>query len=219
MRSMAKRKRDRRERGAVTIIEAAFVFPITFFVVLFMIMAGEAYFEHAVVEYYVTSAAVDGAARCENPMLSHVLSGGSVPTDPTTADVMPYRYIFTGEAQNIAGEIEGDLERKIEKISPLLFKDMKPEDVSVTVTPKMNPLISHLTIDCEFTVPLPIRFIFSDEDMGFSYTVTANASVGDPAEFIRNVSVVTDFLERSSAFTEFCGKVKECMQKIGAYIG
>lgn len=203
----------------MSIVEATFVFPIMFFVVFFMIMAGEAFYQHARVEYFVTVAAIDGAARCENPMLGKVLADGAVPTDPGAADVMPYRYILTGEAKKIAAEVEGDLQEKVEGIRPLLFKKMRPTNVNVTVKPKMNPLISTLPVSCDFEVPMPIKMLFSDRRITFSYSVNVSASVGDPAEFIRNVSTVTDFLERNDRFTEFCGKVKEAMGKIGAYLG
>ena len=62
------KQHDRKwEKGAVTIIEATFVFPITFFIVFFMIMAGEGYYQHARVENLVTYTAITGASRCEHP--------------------------------------------------------------------------------------------------------------------------------------------------------
>lgn len=207
------------EKGTMTIIEAAFVFPIMLFIVFFMIMAGEAYYQHARVEYYVASAAIDGAARCENPMLGTVISSGAVPQDPAATEVMPYRYILTGEAHKIADSVEEELQDKIEGMKPLLFKGMRPINVDVRVTPHMNPLVSSFPVECEFEVPLPIRMIFSNERLKFSYNVSISASVSDPAEFVRTVSTVADVLERNTQFTQFCGKVKETMGKIGAYLG
>ncbi len=207
------------EKGAMTIVEATFVFPIMLFIVFFMVMAGEAYYQHAKVENYVATAAIDGAARCENPMLGEVISSKTVPTDPEKTEVMPYRYILTGEAHKIAKEVESELQEKIESMKPLLFKGMRPINVDVSVSPHMNPLVSSFPIVCEFEVPLPIRMIFSNERLSFSYNVSVSASVGDPAEFIRTVSTISDFLERNSSFSDFCGKVKETMGKIGAYLG
>ena len=140
------------EMGAVTIIEAAFVFPITFFVVLFMIMAGEGYYQFSRVEYAVTAAAIDGAARCENPLLGDVISSGSVQTDPTKPNVMPYRYILTGEAKKIAKDVENDLENKISGFQPLLFRGMKPTNVEVKSDLHMNVLVSSLPITCTFEI-------------------------------------------------------------------
>lgn len=206
-----------REKGAVTIVEAAFVFPIVFFIVFFMIMAGEAYYQQACVEYYLTTAGVDGAARCENPMLATVISSG-VPTDPTATDVMPYRYILTGEARSIASRIRDDLEEKIDAMQPLLFHNMKPENVDVTVDTRMNPFVSSLHLNCKFDVPFPIKMIFTGETVKFSYNINLTTSIGDPSEFVRNIAFIADLMEQSQVVTDFCEKLQEGLSKIGQYI-
>lgn len=208
----------RQERGAVTIIEATFVFPIVFFIVFFMIMAGEAYYQYAQVEYEITSSAIRGAAKCENPMLQEVISSGSVPTDPTATDVMPYRYIFTGEAKRIAGDIESDLENRIRSYKPLLFRGMSPQNVDVTVEANMNILVSSLVVNCTFEIPFPIRMIFSGDSMKFNYSMQMAAPVGDPSEFVRNVAMVGDIIEQNKMASELAEKATECMKKIGVYI-
>lgn len=204
------------ERGAMTIVEATFVFPITFFIVFFMIMAGEAYYQHARVEYAVTQAAINGAAQCENPMLSTVTSSG-VPTSPDAVEVMPYRYILTGNAESIASDVASDLKATINGMDPLLFKNMKPTNVQVTISPKMNILVSSFPVECEFEIPLPIKMIFSSDALSLKYTVTVTAPVGDPTEFVRNVSIVSDIIERSEWASGICGKIKSAMERIGAY--
>ena len=78
------------EYGAVLIVEAVFVFPIMFIIVFVMLMAGSAFFQHARVERLVVEAALDGASRCENPMLEKVSSTGSVPKK-ITADTKVMR--------------------------------------------------------------------------------------------------------------------------------
>ena len=206
------------EKGAVTIIEATFVFPIMFFIVFFMIMAGEAYYQRACVEYAVTSAAVNGAAKCENPMLKHVISDGAVPTDPTATDVTPYRYILTGEAKKIAGSVQSELTQKVSAFQPLLFRNMSPQNVSVKINLHMNPLISSFPVTCTFDVPFPIKFIFSDDTIKFHYTVQTTASIGDPSEFVRNVATVGDIIERSETASEIAGKMMDAMNKIGVYV-
>ena len=212
-------KEDFKEnKGAVTIVEAAFVFPIVFFIVFFMIMAGEAYYQRARVEHEVAAATIDGAARCENPMLGQVISSGSVPADPTSVDVMPYRYIFTGEAKSIAAQVKGDLQGKLAAMQPLLFKNMSPANVNVTVDPKMNPLVSSLSLNCTFDISFPIRMIFSNEPVKFSYSVSLTAPVGDPAELVRNVLMVKNIGERNKAISEICANIKDCMAKIGEWV-
>lgn len=215
---MCSLKCKQNDRGAVSIIEATFVFPIVFFIVFFMIMAGEAYYQRARVEYAVTAAAINGAARCENPMLGIVIANCSVPTDPTATDVQPYRYIFTSEAHSIASEVQSELEKTISAMRPLLFKNMSPTNVVVSINPKMNPLISSFPVECSFDIPFPVRMIFSGESVKFSYSVSMTAAIGDPSEFVRNVSTVSDIIERSETATEVCSKIKSAMMKIGEWI-
>lgn len=208
----------RQERGAVTIIEAAFVFPIVFFIVFFMIMAGEAYYQAARVEQAVTSAAISGAARCENPMLGEVIKRGSVPTDPSSTDVLPYRYIFTGEADKIAQQVEQDLKQKLTSFQSLLFRGMSPQNVLVEVEPNMNILVSSLPVKCTFDIPFPIRMIFSGDSVKMVYSVQMTAPVGDPAEFVRNVAMVKDVMERSKTAMKAAEKLGEIAGKVGEFI-
>ena len=207
------------ERGAVTIIEAAFVFPIMFFIVFFMIMAGEGYYQYARVQNAVTCATVDTAARCENPMLEYVQNHGEVPTDPKATSVIPYRYILTSEAGKITGEAASDLTDKINKMEPLLFKGMKPSNVEVSITPKLNVFVSSITLQCSFEVQFPIKMIFVDERYSLKYRFEVKEPVGDPTEFVRNVSTVSDLIiERNGAVIDFVTKLKEKAQKIGVYL-
>lgn len=207
------------QRGAVTIVEATFVFPIMFFIVFFLIMAGEAYFQFSRVEKAVTVAAINGAARCENPMLGSVIENGSVQSDPQGVDVIPYRYILTSQAQRIAAEVESELASQVRKMQPMLFRNMKPENVSVSVNLHMNVLVSSFPVRCSFSVPFPIRMIFSKEKMRMKYEIQTNAPISDPSEFVRNVAMIGDVLERSEAgqsILQFGGKVKGAIDKIGS---
>lgn len=213
-----RQKKRRGECGAVLVIEAVFVFPIMFIIVFVMIMAGGAYFQHARVERLVVEAALDGASRCENPMLEKVSNTGSVPTGTSDAKVMPYRYLFTGNAKEIGAEVSGELQEKIEGLSSFGFRGLEPKNVSVKATPKMFVLVSSFEVECAFDVVLPIRMLFAKENFKFHYTVSMTEPIGDPAEFVRNVSMVQDLLERNETVMEIAGKFKEAAQKLAKYI-
>lgn len=207
-----------RQRGAVVIMEAAFVFPIMFFVVFILLMLCEGYYQYARVERACVIAAVQGAARCENPMLETVQKNGQVPTSTTAAKVRPYRYILTEEAQQIATEMEGELTETIENMNCLAFRGMTPTEVLVHIKPRMNVLVSAFPVNCEFKIRLPIRMIFSNEDLTFRYEVTIIEPIGDPTEFVRNVSTVQDYLERNATITEYLQKIQDAFAKIARFI-
>ncbi len=207
------------EGGAMTIVEAAFVFPITIIVVLLMIMVGEAYFQRSRVEYEVSHAAISGAARCENPMLSYIQkNSNSVPKGTSDAKVIPYRYIFTGNAKTIGDDVAEDLRSTIDSMKPLMFRFMKPTNVSVKVEPRLNVLVSAIKVDCEFDIKLPIRMIFSKENFKLHYRISTYEPIGDPAEFVRNVSTVQDLIEKSKIASGIFGKVKAALDKVARFM-
>ena len=61
-----------KQKGAVAVIEAAFVFPVMFIIVLVMILAGEVFYQRSRVEQAAHIAVIDAAAACSNPMLNYV---------------------------------------------------------------------------------------------------------------------------------------------------
>ena len=212
------KKENHGEYGAVLIIEAVFVFPIMFIIIFIMLLAGGAYFQHARVERLVVEAAIDGASRCENPMLEKVSKAGSVPTGKKKKKIMPYRYLFTGNAKSISDEVASELRNTVERLNSLAFKGMEPKNVSVKVTPKMFILISSFQVECEFDIVLPVRMLFSDEDLKFHYSVSMTEPVGDPSEFVRNISTIQDILERNEKAASIAEKFKEATKKIARFI-
>ena len=211
---------DKNQRGAVTIIEATFVFPIMFFVIFAMLMACEGYYQYARVERACITAAIQGASRCENPMLETVQNKGSVPTGTADAKVRPYRYILTSEAKNIAAQKKKELKAEIESMQPMAFRGMAPSNVKISIEPKMNILVSSFPVECSFDIKLPIRMFFSNEDVKFSYSIAVSEPIGDPTEFVRNVSTVQDFMERSKVgkkISTYTNKINAGLEKIARF--
>ena len=147
---------------------------------------------------------------------------------------MPYRYLFTGNAKSISDEVASELRNTVERLNSLAFKGMEPKNVSVKVTPKMFILISSFQVDCEFDIVLPVRMLFSDEDLKFHYSVSMTEfsdedlkfhysvsmtePVGDPSEFVRNISTIQDILERNEKAASIAEKFKEATKKIARFI-
>lgn len=198
-------------------MESLFVFPITFFVVFFMIMAGEGMYQEARVERILTNAGIEGAARIENPMLDTVVKSG-VPTSPTACEVRPYRYIFTDDADDIADNTKKELETSVNGLTALFFQNMAPSKVTVDAKADVNPLISHLRVECSFEVPFPIRMIFTNEEMSMPFNLKMSGVVSDPSELVRVVGYVMDLIERSEGATNLAGKGKDILGSIGSFI-
>lgn len=206
------------QKGAVMIMEAAIVFPIMFFVVFIMLMAGSAFFQQARIERIIEEYAIEAAACCENPMLETIeTNGGAVPTSPRDNEIMPYRYLFTGHTRQVRARMEGKINDAITGFGSLGFVGMNARlDGSASLTLQPHILVPTLVADCAFHVDFPIRMIFSKNPLRLRFHLTAREPIGDPTEFVRNVSTVQDLLERSKKFNEIIGKIGPALKKIGA---
>ncbi len=56
------------------------------------------------------------------------------------------------------------------------------------------------------------------ENFRFHYAVSMTEPIGDPAEFVRNVSMVQDLLERNETVMEIAGKFQEAAKKLAKYL-
>lgn len=84
----------RDETGAVAIVEATFVFPIMFFVLFFIMMMGNIYYQQARIDDIVSRYAIIGAEKVTNPLRDNLEEGKTMITDSEQVDAEPYRYLF-----------------------------------------------------------------------------------------------------------------------------
>ena len=203
-----------REKGAVTLVEAVIVFPIMFFIVFILMMAGNAYYQKARVERVVVECTLDAASRCTNPFLGYVIENDAVPRGTKDVEIYPYRYIFTGEMKNIAAQLESELTDRISHMNSIAFKGMEPKIIS---PPKLDLhwylIASYIDTECSFKVQFPIRMPFSHESLALRYYVHLREPIGDAPNLIRNTSMVQDYLERFVP-QEYLDKFEEIKKKI-----
>lgn len=204
------KKKQNRESGLV-IVEASIVFPVMFFVILFLLFLGNAYYLKSTVEQYATEAALNAAAYCADPMLQSVEGSGSVTTDVDAIEIKPYRYIFVSGMDDVTKPMELDLKKKLEGMGTGFFPGMKPEGISRTsLTFNWGLFCSSVTasVDCE--VPMGIRLLGMDEVIRMPVSTRITAPVSDTPEFIRIVDTVGDYLNESGV-TE---KINEVVSKV-----
>ncbi len=216
---MQRGKEYRSEHGAVTIVEATFVFPIMFFIIFFMLMLGSVYFQQARVENIVIRTALETAARCENPMQDVIGGADAVPTSVTSDGIKPYRYILTGRSQAICDEMAAKMKEEINSFGSLGFSGM---EVHLLGNPSIELssyfIVSFIQCEADFYVEFPIRMIFSDQSYNFDFHVGIKQPISDAAEFVRNVSTVQDLLDRSSYWEKFMEKFTDAATKVAKYI-
>lgn len=215
---MKESKSRKSQHGAMMIVEASFVFPIMFFVIFIMLMAGSAFFQQARIERILEEYAIEAAACSENPMIEEIYShGGSVPTSTRDNEIMPYRYLFTGHTKKVRSRMERKINEAISGYGSLGFVGMNAKlDESARLTVQPHILVPSLVADCSFHVDFPIRIIFSKEPLRYRVHVRVREPIGDATEFVRNVSTVQDYLERNKAVMDIAQEIGNSMNKIGA---
>ncbi len=214
-------EKSQNEKGAVTLVEAVFVFPTVFIVVFILMMIGNVYYQRSAMQRGIVKTALNMAASTENPMLDTIIADGSISTDTKKYELAPYRNILGGfHAKSIEQSVGEHMEDYANSLSALaVFKGIKPVNVSTSGTKLSVYLIfSELKVCCSYDIQLPIRMLFSNDPIKFSFYDEIIEPVGDPAEFVRNAAMVKDYLEHKEQFMSAASKIGNYMNNITSYI-
>ncbi len=205
------------ESGAMPIVEAYFVFPITFFVIFFLFFMGNMYVTRSYMDNLVNEVAIEAAAQCADPNLTKIENASSVPK--TNLKNQPYRYIFNSCVLNISsGEnavnnaiATGKNTLKSSEPSAMtFFSGMSPSLEECNIKFKNSVVSYSLVVTAKYTISLPMKFIFEDDIYIYEFTARAEVPVSDAPEFIRNIDMAMDYLERS----ETVANLQEKLSKI-----
>lgn len=186
------------ESGIVPIFEATIVFPIMFFVIIFMFLMGNVYMSKSYVDAVVHKEAVKIAAKCADPNLEETLNNEKL--NNTKLKNMPYRYIFQGQIKNVINSSKKEIIRSIARndfnsFFPRMAPSMENDNIKIKFE---NNLINYdLSVTADYKITLPFRFIFADDVMSFDYTAYANVPVTDSPELIRNVEMIIDYIQQT----------------------
>lgn len=203
------------ETGAVQIVEAAFVFPIMFIILFFLIYMGNAFYVKAQVESVVEKYAVQGANYCADPILSTLKTYDAVPS-LDSLKTEPYRYLFGGMS-SIETEIRNSVESEISGKTSSFFKNMQPQLIgSSSDIAKFNNYVVYSTfsVQVKYKVCFPIRFFGYDAPSVLEISSRAEVPVNDTAEFIRNTDMVIDLFHG----TKIGQKISDVFGKINDFL-
>lgn len=213
----------RNTRGAV-IVEAAIVFPVTFFVLLFIIFIGNLFYEQARVDDIVMRYAIRGAQCASDPFLSSMYDsdGTAVPKDPSKLVLEPYRYVLGFTDGSSITQIEKSLSKKVkEEInqSGLIFFDNTGAQYASSENGEIckfnnNFLCSTFVVQVNYTVTFPISFMDMSKPILLRMTSRAEVPVSDTDEFIRNIDMAVDLIEDTKVGKSIAG----IFTKVGSFI-
>ena len=202
------RKQLNNERGAATIVEAAFIFPIMFIVLIFLIYMGNAFYIKTQIDGIVVDKAIKGASYCADPMLQTIEETGTVPA-LSDLDVQPYRYLFGG-MNDIEDLIAREAENEIKGTYTSFFKNMKPVVNGCEAKFNNKIIYSSFSVDAKCTIGFPIRMLASDQIFSIDLNVRSEVAVNDTTEFIRNVDMAIDYF----GDTPLANKISSVFEKI-----
>lgn len=194
------------ERGAL-IVEATIVFPIMFFIILFLIYFGNVFYLRSQVDAIVAESAIKAASYCVDPLMAKV-EGGIVPT--TMEDVQPYHSIF-GSAQT--DSVREEMVNKLNRIGTGYFAGMNLRNIVVDQFKYNRGLVtSTFSVDVSYRIQFPIRFMGSDRPTVLKIHSQTTVPVTDTPEFIQNVDMAMDFFD-SSGMSEKLNKMVSQVKK------
>lgn len=198
-------KKLKKENGML-VVEATIVFPVTFLVIFLLMVVGNAYFQKCRVEYFANSLALQGASYCSDTILKDV-EQGNIP-EPNNIDVKPYRY-FLGGMSDVVSEADSNTNSKVRGLSTGLFSGMKPANPVIDVDFNNQYIYSTFSVDIKYDVVMPVRLLFEDNNLKMSFHTRADVPVSDTVEFMRNVDMADDYLEK----TGLKDKIKDVISK------
>lgn len=206
-----------RKEDGVMIIEATLVFPVMFLIIFLMFFLGNAYFQMSRVEAVAAEMAFYGAAQCSDPMLKTIEETGKVPEYNSDYEVEPYRYIFGG-MDDIENDVELQIVEKINSLGTGFFGGMKIKVEKPYANFHNIYIYSTFTVEIQYEIPFPMRLFGMDHNFKIEGSERYDVPVSDTSEFIRNVNMVTDWVEASESGQKAIVKTKEIMSKVAEFI-
>lgn len=203
------RKLWKENKGSL-IIEAAYVFPIMFFVLLFLIYMGNMFYMRSQVDSIVTQAAIKAAAYQADPQLKTIMEQGSVPV--TMKDIQPYHSLADTSAS--ANAVKEEMDTQLKTLGTGFFAGMGLQEFVIDEFQYNSSLVvSTFSVKVTYWIRFPLRFLGENSPTILQIRSQATVPVTDTPEFIQNVDMVMDFAD-SSGLTD---KLKDFTSKVDEF--
>lgn len=204
---LRKTKEKWKEESGVIIIEASYVFPITFFVIFFLIYFGNLLYIRAAIASYVSDITIQGAAYCANPWLKEIEANNVVPTKIN--DIKPYRNLnVLGGNSEYVNEMQEQLKNRIARLGGGFFYGMTPENIVCKAEYKNYIITANFSVHTMCRISFPMNFFGENSPWGFTISVYERAPVIDGCEIIRNIDMGLDYVERSKIAQDIINNIK-----------
>lgn len=199
----------RNESGAVSVIEAALVYPVVILTVAVMLYIGIYIYETALLKDKAENTAVQ-AAKSISFAGYNELTGDKDDTSEKISvskinrayeENKPYRYIVKG---NVSDKFSNDAS---DYASGLILSS---DSVNCDIEVKRHLLNREVKVTINKNIAMPQMFSFLRMDSEYGIHVCASALTSDPAEFIRN----TDFTVNTVTYLSDRFHINEKLQPL-----
>lgn len=215
--SMVVNKHLTDENGS-TIVEASFIFPIVIIILFFLIFLSNAFYTKARVDSIVASAAIEGASKCGNRLLTDIEKNRIIPSLSSfekTGGANPYRYIVPSNTKTI-DEINKSVYEQLTSKSISIFPGYEPKiKTARKKISKYNNYILYSTysVQVEYEIEFKILSIFNNIKPLTLYSYS-NEPVNDAPEFIRNMDMLDDYIFKEGGLA---GKLSDKFSKVQSF--
>lgn len=196
----------RDEKGAVQIIEATIIFPVMFLILFALIYMGNCFYIKAQIEAVAERYAIKGANHCADPLLDDIESGAGI---SLKSESMPYRFIFKSNVAPIESTIEDSIMKEINESSSSFFKNMKPKVETCEAKYDSHFVYANFYVNIKCSCEFPITFA-GEAFRIVTFSGYAEVPVSDTPELIRNIDMISDYLEG----TKLKGYIQKVFSKI-----
>ncbi len=181
----------RNECGAVSVIEAALIYPLVILTVAVMMYIGIYIYETALLKDKALNTAVQAARSISFAGYDELMSEKDDDTEEITygqinsayEDNNPYRYIVKGEVSPAFQKNASDY------ASGLIINS---ESVSCDIEVKRHLLNREVIVTINKKIAMPQMFLVLGIGSEYGINVSASALTSDPAEFIRNTDLTVN---------------------------
>ena len=208
----------KREESGTVIMEAVMIFPMVILTIILLLTVGNGYYQRSRVEAIVQTDIINACATSADELLRYTVEHNAVPQQVQDApEFTPYKYLFARETTSLVGGAADATRKKIQKLGTGYFKGMEVKNLNVTFDYKNYFITQSVKADVTYDINLPISLFGINFKMQCSSHI--EVAVSDSPEFIRNVDMVIDYLERWKAYNDFKENYDNMLGKVSSFFG
>lgn len=213
-----------RGRTGLVVLEAVFIYPVVFMLLVFVMFLGDTFYQRARVEAAVLDAAVLGGAEIGSSTLPHIVvsDSGAAVLDPSQIQNDPYRFLFNGPAGTGTESVTATVKENVDAL-------LSAQDASIFgLAPRLGEggaqvdyssriVQGEFAVSMSYGLSVPVStYLMPDGKIDLSLDASASTTVTPMGEFVRTVDMMDD-LHEASGGAELADSVRTIVDAISGF--